>query len=119
MAHSLSEINEHERTAICSECGPVAIRKGSPGKHAKWRCKPGERRYSKHNRLNSAQRRQKKRRESKGERCERCGFVPQHHTQLDVHHKDGDKGNDDPSNWETLCANCHRLVSAIERGEVP
>ena len=46
--------------------------------------------------------------EYKGTRCEKCGFEG-HPVQLDVHHKDHDKNNNDPSNLETLCANCHRL----------
>ncbi len=29
--------------------------------------------------------------------------------QLDVDHIDGDKTNNDPSNYQTLCSNCHRL----------
>lgn len=43
------------------------------------------------------------------DRCERCGFVPEHPCQLDVDHIDGNNGNNDPSNYQTLCANCHRL----------
>jgi hypothetical protein len=49
--------------------------------------------------------------------CERCGFVG-HSCQLDVHHKDRNKYNNDPSNLETLCANCHRLEHNTERIEV-
>jgi predicted HNH restriction endonuclease len=41
--------------------------------------------------------------------CERCGFIPAHRCQLDVHHKDRNRSNNDISNLETLCANCHRL----------
>lgn len=40
--------------------------------------------------------------------CEICGFEG-HYCQLDVDHKDGDHTNNDPSNLQTLCANCHRL----------
>jgi 5-methylcytosine-specific restriction endonuclease McrA len=46
---------------------------------------------------------------SEGDRCERCGFIPLHPRQLDVHHLDGNKANNDLSNLQTLCANCHRL----------
>jgi hypothetical protein len=35
--------------------------------------------------------------------------MPSSPVQLDVHHRDGDRENDDPQNLETLCANCHRL----------
>jgi predicted HNH restriction endonuclease len=43
--------------------------------------------------------------------CERCGFIAVHSCQLDVHHIDGIHGNDDLKNLQTLCANCHRLVT--------
>jgi len=47
--------------------------------------------------------------------CESCGFVAVHSCQLDVDHIDGDKNNNDPSNHQTLCANCHRLKTFNER----
>lgn len=47
--------------------------------------------------------------------CEECGFIPQHICQLDVDHLDGDKTNNDPSNYRTLCANCHRLKTYLSR----
>lgn len=45
----------------------------------------------------------------KKDHCEKCGFVAEESCQLDVDHIDGDKSNSDPSNYQTLCANCHRL----------
>ena len=45
--------------------------------------------------------------------CERCGFVPVDMCQLDVDHIDGNKDNNDPSNYLTLCANCHRLKTQM------
>ena len=45
----------------------------------------------------------------KGDRCESCGFVPEHPCQLDVDHIDGNKFNNSLDNYMTLCANCHRL----------
>jgi hypothetical protein len=47
--------------------------------------------------------------------CEKCGFVPEHNCQLDVDHIDGNHSNDDESNLQTLCANCHRLKTFYER----
>jgi len=47
--------------------------------------------------------------------CELCGFVPIHRCQLDVDHIDGNHSNNDESNLQTLCANCHRLKSWNER----
>jgi 5-methylcytosine-specific restriction endonuclease McrA len=48
--------------------------------------------------------------------CERCGFVPEHRCQLDVNHKNGDHSDNRPENLETLCSNCHRLVTQAQRG---
>lgn len=45
--------------------------------------------------------------------CERCGFVPEHISQLDVDHYDSNKNNNSPSNLITLCANCHRLKTHL------
>lgn len=41
--------------------------------------------------------------------CESCDFVAEHKCQLDVDHIDGNHKNNDVSNLQTLCANCHRL----------
>jgi len=38
-----------------------------------------------------------------------CTFVPVHGVQLEVDHIDGNKRNNDESNLQTLCCNCHRL----------
>lgn len=45
----------------------------------------------------------------KGSQCQACGFVAVDRIQLDIDHIDGNRGNNDPSNLQTLCANCHRL----------
>jgi hypothetical protein len=41
--------------------------------------------------------------------CELCGFKPINLCQLDLDHIDGNRNNNDSSNHQTLCANCHRL----------
>ncbi len=38
-----------------------------------------------------------------------CTSTILHACQLDVDHIDGNKKNNHPSNYMTLCANCHRL----------
>jgi len=43
--------------------------------------------------------------------CEECGFIPKYTCQLDVHHIDGNRLNNNVNNLKTLCANCHRLIS--------
>jgi 5-methylcytosine-specific restriction endonuclease McrA len=47
--------------------------------------------------------------------CESCGFVPQHMCQLDVDHIDGNNSNNDLTNLQTLCANCHRLKTFLNK----
>jgi len=47
----------------------------------------------------------------KKDTCERCGFKAVHPNQIDIHHVDGDRTNDTPENWQSLCANCHRLAT--------
>lgn len=41
-------------------------------------------------------------------RCERCGWAEALEV-LQVHHKDHNRENDTPDNWEVLCPTCHRL----------
>ena len=48
-------------------------------------------------------------------KCSNCGFVPLHICQLDVDHIDGNKNNNDISNLQTLCANCHRLKTYLNK----
>jgi len=42
---------------------------------------------------------------SRGEVCERCGYDKK--VILNVHHRDRDHGNNEMSNLELLCPNCH------------
>jgi hypothetical protein len=47
--------------------------------------------------------------------CERCPYVsidPKYHRDIDVHHLDGNDSNNDPSNLQSLCVPCHRLLDA-------
>lgn len=103
--HRLSEIDKENKKGICSICGPVSLHNG--GKTAngfdRWKCwtklKHKRRPWLKH----------------KKDKCERCGFIPEHPCQLDIDHMDGDKSNNDPDNYLTLCANCHRLKTLLNK----
>lgn len=47
--------------------------------------------------------------------CEKCGFIPMHKCQLDVDHIDGNHNNNAKENLQTLCANCHRLKTFLNK----
>lgn len=47
--------------------------------------------------------------------CENCGFVALHPCQLDIDHIDGNKTNNQDSNLQTLCANCHRIKTYVNK----
>lgn len=53
--------------------------------------------------------------EYKEDKCNGCGFIPVHSCQLDVDHIDGNKKNSNPENLQTLCANCHRLKTFLNK----
>ncbi len=108
MKHRLSEVNETLRTGVCSICGPtkVKIRDGRlQSVTSKYRCYAVYRRTVIKSRYPYAV--------HKKDYCEHCNFKPVHISQLDVDHIDGDRHNNDPSNLQTLCANCHRLKTHL------
>lgn len=45
--------------------------------------------------------------------CSKCGFKAEHKCQLDIDHIDGNHRNEDESNLQVLCANCHRLKTYL------
>ncbi len=48
------------------------------------------------------------------DQCRMCGFSG-HPCQLDVNHIDGNHRNNRLDNLETLCSNCHRLVTYYQK----
>ena len=106
--HKLTDIDETNRQAICSICGPTKIKKrGTKGNtlNCKYRCKAVYKR-SENKRLYPYV-------VHKKDQCGHCGFIPVHMSQLDVDHIDGNKNNNSPDNLQTLCSNCHRLKTHI------
>lgn len=91
--HKLLLKNPAKRFGICVVCGPVRLKKKQHG----WSCR------NKYNEYRSRHYKNKK------PHCEICGFVAEHRSQLDVDHIDGNHDNNESSNLQTLCANCHRL----------
>lgn len=99
--HRISKIDEITRTAMCEACGLVKVKRQIKNGRVRWLCREMVRTKEKQ-RIENHGRASKK-------QCARCGFIPIHPCQMDIHHKDYDRTNDDPSNFEVLCANCHRL----------
>lgn len=48
----------------------------------------------------------------KAKRCRRCGGTKN----LMVHHKDGNRKNNEPANLETLCWGCHEQITDRKSG---
>ena len=100
--HRLSAIKPSARTASCSNCGTVPIKiMNLPNGNQSFRCMKSYKRYK------------TPWGKFKKDKCEHCGFVPTHPSQLDVDHVNGDNKDNSPDNLMTLCANCHRLKTAI------
>jgi HNH endonuclease len=100
--HRLSDVDPTTRTGLCSECGttPVKVINFADGAQS-FRCMKSYKKYK------------TPWKKFKKDTCEHCGFVPTHPSQLDVDHIDGNNKNNDITNLMTLCANCHRLKTAI------
>ena len=49
----------------------------------------------------------------RGDHCDSCGYEPMFMRSLEVHHRDGDKSNNEEYNLRTLCSNCHRELEGL------
>jgi hypothetical protein len=107
--HSIIEFNSDTKRGVCAHCGDVRI----CFKHNRWKCA-----------IAVKEQRGKRSKKTKNERilflkragnCERCGFQPENICQLCVHHRDFNRHNNDPSNHQTLCRNCHELIHHLKR----
>lgn len=110
MKHSLTDIDEFKRRATCAVCGPTRIKtRNSKAKTlpARFKCWAMYKKYEHSHKF--PYRRHKK------DHCELCGFVAVYKGQLDVDHIDGNHKNNDINNLQTLCANCHRLKTHLNK----
>lgn len=88
---------------ICSQCAKKRHKQGNITPRHKRRTAEQKRKD------NLKYRRKKYNNYVKLDSCEFCGFKAKHPCQLDVDHIDGNHCNNNHSNLQTLCANCHRL----------
>lgn len=116
MRHVLQNVNRVEMTATCSLDGEVRVVRQSGDRV---RCRVAhlkdKQRGHEARRLVGLPNYQRMYRAAKQDVCAQCGFSG-HPCQLDVDHIDGDHTNDDPTNLQTLCANCHRLKTWNDGG---
>jgi 5-methylcytosine-specific restriction endonuclease McrA len=76
--------------------------------------KNGRQRYhSKCHPCQAAQKPKYQYRQHKKNYCERCNWIPEESYQLEVDHIDGNNRNNDLSNLQTLCMNCHQLKTFL------
>jgi hypothetical protein len=105
LRHTLSEFDIENKLAFCNACDTIVriksngVKKG--GLRSQWRCRKKYKMTN--NALYFPHRLHKK------DSCEACGFIPRHPCQLDVDHIDGDHGNNEVTNLQTVCKNCHAL----------
>lgn len=93
---------------LCKECGSPA-QKGHRRKDGSFSYNP----YCTHCYHNT-----RPHRAHKKKICEKCGFNAVHKCQLDVDHIDGNHQNNDPSNLQTLCRNCHSLKTWLNKDHI-
>lgn len=108
--HRLELIDPDARTATCMVCGPgVGVRSNGMGG---WRCRTVANRNKRYRAEGDNYRwhTRKPHREHMADTCAGCGFVAEHPGLLDVHHVNGDHGDNRPENLATLCPICHRRV---------
>lgn len=98
----MSNLDLDTLTGDCASCGRVKLKKKQSG----YRCKISEARWK-----YAGKRKDTSYQLYKESTCSKCGFVPVDSCQLDVDHIDNNKDNNERSNLQTLCANCHRLKS--------
>jgi hypothetical protein len=114
--HTLSLLDSSRRRAFCSACGGVVpiIKNGRGG----WRCAEANKRH--HRRFRDQGRHGEHLRHRKPY-CEWCGFTPAVVAgrpvlgMLHVHHRDGNRDNNDRANLVTLCWHCHASIHATDR----
>lgn len=122
--HRLSNINPDAGTVTCAVCGPTTMYVYNRGKpNATYQClnkrlqvrKASDKRYRKNHKLERAKQCRPYRFMVDCSKCSLCGFIPEDSCQIDVDHINGNHHDNDKSNLQALCANCHRLKTKRDK----
>lgn len=102
--HTLTDVDVENNTATCAQCGitKLARKRVSKTDYIYFVC-------GKHKNRIKRRRGPIHRRGLDLTKCSECGFVAVSQKQIDVHHINGNHYDNEPSNLQVLCANCHRL----------
>lgn len=107
--------------ALCKHCGIEFLKNRKDKIFCSRKCKVKakdkrlERRTKKNKSKIKARNRKKRFQHLKDTKCNSCGFVAIHPCQLDIDHIDGNHSNNNLYNLQTLCANCHRIKTFINK----
>lgn len=99
---------------LCCKCGLNPQKKKSNGKYTTLCSGCDKRAYeTDRHKWSRARKRRKSYTKHKTDCCVMCGFTSEYPCQFDVDHIDGNHKNNEVSNLQTLCANCHRLKTLL------
>jgi 5-methylcytosine-specific restriction endonuclease McrA len=117
--HRLENIDTIKHTADCANCGVVRIidKPRNKGKRG-WVCQKAKQQRNRKSAKTTGRnkpREKRKYRKYVQDKCSRCGFIPEDICQLDVDHIDGNHKNNSVENLQTLCSNCHRVKTKINK----
>lgn len=102
--HRLSDVDDILRVAYCSECKRYVGLKWYSDKSRRCMNAVAKNELPRVKLINEA-----------GGKCTRCGFNAEVFMQLEIDHIDNNPLNNDLSNLQVLCANCHKLVTYQRR----
>jgi hypothetical protein len=97
---------------LCKRCGvkPRSSKGLNQYRPLCWKCRQPSLTANRHYRKNAIA---KSKIEKEDWKCKLCGFIPKHSAQMDLDHKDGNRHNNESTNHQLICANCHRLKTIL------
>ena len=112
--HRFRKAEAPEIQGICCLCGVSPQKRKTNGKYQTL-CRSCERRLYAKDYVKKERIRQFPYVVHKKDVCNTCGFTSKYSCQFDVDHIDGNHQNNSLGNLQTLCANCHRLKTYLNK----